>query len=528
MTRPGALLKRSLIFTHRWMGVVLALVFIVWFVSGIGMMYWDFPSVTAADRLRHSPVLDPAAIKLSAAEAYAKLNYGRPPDQVRLNTFDGRPVYRFRVARGESIVYADTGLEQIEIPREMISRAAAAWAGLPVTSALVETITEADQWTVQSNFRDLFPLYKFSFPDGQQVYVSENSGEVVQYTTTGSRLGAWVGAIPHWLYFLPLRKHGPEWSQFVIWSSGIGTVASILGMAIGIWMYSPAKRYRFAGQPSSVPYKGQKRWHTIFGLIFGLTATTWAFSGMLSMDPFPRRESGGPVGGRGKAKGAIGQRIPNALRGRIQFAAFDARHPRDAVAAVAGGFKVKELELTSFAGDPIYLASDGERGSRIIPLNGAPFDGFEPQRIMDIVRNAAVPPGLAELRLADEYDLYYLDRTGRKPLPVVYARLNDPDGTRYYIDPKTGRIAGQYSARGWVNRWLYHGLHSLDFPWLYKYRPLWDLVVLTLMIGGTALCVTSLVLAWRVMKKKLAPLHLARAPRPEPVPDIELRAGAGD
>ena len=75
--------------------------------------------------------------------------------------------------------------------------------------------------------------------------------------------------------------------------------------------------------------------------------------------------------------------------------------------------------------------------------------------------------------------------------------------TRYYIDPKTGRIAGTYSSRNWVNRWLYHGLHSLDFPWLYNYRPLWDIVVITLMLGGTALCVTSLLLTYRVLQRKL-------------------------
>ena len=55
-----------------------------------------------------------------------------------------------------------------------------------------------------------------------------------------------------------------------------------------------------------------------------------------------------------------------------------------------------------------------------------------------------------------------------------------------------------------MNRWLYNGLHSLNFPWLYNYRPLWDIVVITLMLGGTALCVTSLVLAWRVLGRKLA------------------------
>ena len=44
-------IKRSLIFIHRWLGIALCVVFLVWFPSGIGMMYWDFPEVTAGDRL---------------------------------------------------------------------------------------------------------------------------------------------------------------------------------------------------------------------------------------------------------------------------------------------------------------------------------------------------------------------------------------------------------------------------------------------------------------------------------------------
>jgi hypothetical protein len=110
----------------------------------------------------------------------------------------------------------------------------------------------------------------------------------------------------------------------------------------------------------------------------------------------------------------------------------------------------------------------------------------------------------------DEYDAYYLDRRGERPLPVIYARMNDAAGTRVYVDPKTARVVGSYSARNWVNRWLYHGLHSLDFPWLYRYRPLWDIVVITLMLGGTALCVTSIVMTWRVLARKLAVLVRAR------------------
>ncbi len=86
---------------------------------------------------------------------------------------------------------------------------------------------------------------------------------------------------------------------------------------------------------------------------------------------------------------------------------------------------------------------------------------------------------------------------------MLLAALHDAEHTRYYIDPKTARVVGNYSSRNWVSRWLYHGLHSLDFPWLYNYRPLWDIVVISFMLGGTALCVTSLVLAWRVLGRKL-------------------------
>jgi hypothetical protein len=82
-----------------------------------------------------------------------------------------------------------------------------------------------------------------------------------------------------------------------------------VGLAIGVWMYSPAKRYRSQAGTTSIPYRGQKRWHMVLGLIFGIAAATWAFSGMLSMDPFPLTRRGD----RGD--------IPAALRGGIPVAA---------------------------------------------------------------------------------------------------------------------------------------------------------------------------------------------------------------
>ena len=496
------MVKRTLIVVHRWLGVALCALFLLWFPSGIGMMYWDFPSVSAADRLDRSPALDAATIRLSPSEAYARLNLDEaPPPQIRLDTFDGRPAYRFRFGGDDAIVYADTGEEQVDVPRAMIDRAASAWVRQPVGAARVERLEEVDQWTVQGAFSRLSPLWKYSWPNGEELYVSGLTGEVAQYTTTASRLGAYVGAIPHWLYFTPLRKHGPEWSQVVIWTSAIGTVSAILGLVIALWMYSPSKRYRRGGMPTSIPYRGQKRLHAITGLIFGVAAITWAFSGMLSMDPFPQR-----TGGQATAlRSGLAPNVPQALRGQFDLAAFNAKHPREALTELVGA-QVKEIELTTFAGEPLYLARLADGETRLVPMTGPPRDAVDPQRIIDVVTTAAQPAGVAETRILEQYDAYYLDRRRTRPLPVILARLGDAEHTRYYIDPKTARIVGNYSTDNWVSRWLYHGLHSFDFPWLYNHRPLWDVVVITFMVGGTVLCVTSLILAWRVLGRKLAAL----------------------
>jgi hypothetical protein len=489
------MLKKSLVFIHRWLGVALCVLFLLWFPSGIGMMYFPMPSVTPAARLERLPVLDASRVVVPPREAADKL--GVDLDDLRLNSFDGRPAYRVGFGGGGGpVLYADTGEEQGEVSTEMVQRVASAWTGQPVGSASVQEVTDVDQWTLQTRLGELSPVFKYSWPNGEQVYVSQATGEVVQYTTTMSRIGAYLGPIPHWFYFTPLRKHGQEWSRIVIWSSGIGTIAAIIGVAIGLWMYSPSRKYRYAGAPTSIPYRGQKRWHTVFGLIFGVATVTYAFSGMLSMDPFPsfndRTQQRQP---------SIEPNIRAALRGDLEPTAFDARHPRQALEQL-GTLPVKELELTVFAGNAVYLAHLADGDTRVVPMNGESSTGFDQKEVIRVVSAAA--EGRMTTKVLTQYDRYYLDRTRRRPLPVVLAQATSGDQTRYYIDPKTARVVQTYNSSNWVNRWLYNGLHSLNFPWLYNYRPLWDIVVITLMLGGTALCVTSLVLAWRVLGRKLA------------------------
>jgi hypothetical protein len=225
--------------------------------------------------------------------------------------------------------------------------------------------------------------------------------------------------------------------------------------------------------------------------VFGLTTFTWVSSGMLSMEPFDALSQGPEYGPSG------------ALRGSPDLEAFAAKAPADAIAQVPAGFTAKELELTEFDGDPMYLATEAPERSLVIPVHGHPAPEFDQARLAGMVSQASGPYKIESVRVVREYESYYVARHGELPLPVLCARLNDPQGSTFYIDPKTARIIASYGTASRWNRWLYHGWHSFNLPWLYRYRPAWDALVLALLAGGSALCFTGVVIGWRVLRRKL-------------------------
>ena len=268
MPRPVIICKKYAILVHRWMGVFFCVLFAAWFASGIVLMYWDFPRVLPEDRWRKAPALEASQIRISPAEAYGRLNASEAPARVHLAVFDQRPVYRFAFRGHTQTVTADTGERIEDVPREIALRIAAAWTGQDPGGARVDLIHDVDQWTIQ--IRGQLPLWKATFADGEEVYVSRKTGEIAQHTTRASRIRAYCGAIPHWLYFSALRQHTPAWRAVVIWLSALGVLMNLFGLVAGIWMYSPAKKYRLRTGASSIPYAGQKHWHTVLGLVFGL------------------------------------------------------------------------------------------------------------------------------------------------------------------------------------------------------------------------------------------------------------------
>ena len=100
----------------------------------------------------------------------------------------------------------------------------------------------------------------------------------------------------------------------------------------------------------------------------------------------------------------------------------------------------------------------------------------------------------------DRYDAYDYDRGGELSLPVLRVRFADPARTWLYVDPRRGAVVRKEERWSRVNRWDY-GFHSLDFRWLDYQRPLWDLVVIALSIGGLVSTITALTPAWRRFRR---------------------------
>jgi hypothetical protein len=162
--------------------------------------------------------------------------------------------------------------------------------------------------------------------------------------------------------------------------------------------------------------------------------------------------------------------------------------------------------------------------SAVEPARGARA-GFDRQAFDEIARAAMPGVPIRDRVWLHEYDGYYYDARGSRTLPVLRVRYDDPQQTWLYLDPRRGAIVQKSESTSRLRRWLYQGLHSLDFPSLYFRRPLWDIVVIALSVGGTVLSVTTLLPAWRRLRR-----HLARAGHrwrsaPSPVRALPVAAG---
>jgi uncharacterized membrane protein len=308
-------------------------------------------------------------------------------------------------------------------------------------------------------------------PENTWIYVSEAGGELFLMVTGRERFLAWLGPIPHWIYFKNLRIHTDTWRGVIIWTSGLGAIMCLFGIITGLIRFRNKHNQRsLADRLAFSPYKDiWFRWHHYFGFVFGLVIFSWTLSGLLSVNPWGLSPS--------RSLSADEQYVWQG--GELAFDRFhhDLSDLVETGNEQLGG--VRRVEPHLFRDTPYYRIYD-----RAGSFFSAGYDGgtrvskhrWSERELLDAIEEIATGKSLLDVQILEEYDNYYYSRTGSRQLPVVRVRYDDPSKTWYYIDPSRAEVVMKSEYRSRVYRWLYNGLHSLDFASLRDRRPLWDII----------------------------------------------------
>ena len=406
--------------------------------------------------------------------------------------------------RSPTTVFADSAETLGPVSADQATELARIFASAPGTPLhYLGPVTTPDQWTLQ--LRGHLPMHRVALDDGAgtEIYVSGKTGEVVMRTTRWGRALAYAGPVAHWLYLPVLRRNGPLWLQVVIWSSIAGCLLCVSGLIAGLIRFAPFRPLVVQRQRTMTPYRGWMKWHHYAGLVFGVVTTTWTFSGLLSMGPFPLLSSEGPT--RGQRDAVTGS--PSSI------AAITVDQVHASLEIAGRDVAAREMRLVRFRGG-LYWSVAASPTRHVLISAANPQQGVFPQfpkgELEAVAREMAPPNTSVDLQWLDEYDEYYYDRSGTARLPVLRARYDDPENTWIYLDPERGAIAAFFQKPDRVNRWLYNGLHSLDPAWLRTRRPLWDIVVIVLSLGGIAGAFTSVLPAWQRLRRHAQRLWRSR------------------
>ena len=469
---------KLLFLVHRWLGILLGLVMLLWCLSGFVMMYKPYPELTESQKLSTfselslqgccnpgdwQPVADDqyTQFSLQMSGGNLLLNMEGPAGSQLLDARTGQPYARVDVTAARQ--HANSFSESRNL-------------GVPVSLGSIHN----DQWTVYGAYNPDRPLYKFASGDeaGTQWYVSSRDGSIVQITTHEQRVWAWLGAVIHWLYPTLLREHVALWSQTVIWLTIFGIFLTLTGLYFGL------RQYR-SGKSGLTPYKGLSAWHHYTGLLFGILTLSWVFSGLFSMNPWGLLEG-------------EGARIESAL---IAGGSLSSEEIRSVLGELEGRSLpagTVKLEGRRLLGSIRLFAVDAASTRTVLDMNtlqpkSLPGDTFN--RISDLL-GGEVP------ELLETEDAYYYHHHEKVQLPAWRIISASESRTRYYLSPETGGILGKIDTEKRWYRWLFYGLHRGDFTATLRSRPIWYLFMWTLLLGVTATCFTGFCMGMRRLQLK--------------------------
>jgi hypothetical protein len=462
-------MMRFLLLAHRYLGIAVGLLMLMWCLSGVVMMYHSYPALREGARLEHlAPLSLSGCCKVSAALGAQSASHSQ------IEMLGGRAVLFSGSSSNPRPIDLLTGTIIARISDQAAASVARHFGGRAAPTPRLLGLIGHDQWTVSGEFNADRPLFHFALDDaaGTELYVSSTTGRAVQITTARQRFWNWLGAVPHWLYFSELRRNPTLWSQVVIYTSLLGCFLTGIGIYLGV-------RQMAAQSKGCSPYSGFNLWHHIAGLIFGVFTLSWVLSGLLSMNPWGWLEGSGPQSENAQLRGTP---EPSLAMVGAALPAFTA-----VPAAVA-------LKVAPLNGKLYFIAgtADGGRTRFDAAAAAAPLTGTDLAFLAETLGGSG-PRGSLEL-MTREDNLYFSHHLEAVALPVYRLQAS---GARYYADAVSGMLVAKLDANAQAYRWLHEGLHRLDFTTWLRGRPQWDLLMLSLMTGVTVLCVTGAFLGCR-------------------------------
>ncbi len=449
------------------------------------MIYHPFPSLNEQLRLQkaESITTDKPLLPIHSFWSENLPNL----QKITLASVLGEPYYWWLSKENNRVtsVHAVTG-NPVEFSREqMVQVAQRFYPNMAIEN--VQAGIEYDQWVVSNKFDFYRPFYRIDFDDKDKtsIYISSRNAQVLQQTTQSQRGWNYVGAVIHWIYPTALRKHWAAWDQLVWWLALIGIVGAVTGIVLGVVRAIQAPR-------TLSSFDGWLRWHHISGLVLGIVVLSWIFSGWLSMDH-----------GRIFSK-------PNPSEEQLKL--FQSSQSTDifnglpSIAQVYALINVKEVELRVIAGYPYLVSKTGLQGSKVWTVNDQRSwhraeNGLSIEWMRRAVQSTWPNIPIKDMHYIGANDTYTNLREGNTGENVLRVILDNSAKTWVHIHKQSGEVVSVMDDGRRIYRWLFNGLHSLDFPGLTSRPLLWYIVILTLLILGALFSFTGLILGVRRLLK---------------------------
>lgn len=475
--------KRLLYLFHRWLGVALCVWFALLFASGIIMMYVEYPELTEEERLWQMDELNATAVHLTVTDA-ARIASATEFSSIKLVNIVGRPAYQLTDPNGNlHTVFADDGSVFEGLQPDSALRAAR-YSGFadPDSTPHYDALIDIDQWTVSSVLDASRPLHRVALDDdaGTVLYISDTNGLIVRDSNRVERFWNWIGSTIHWIYPWQFRQHVSLWTDVLTYLSLAGVFSVVSGAVVGWWRLRLKKRY---SSGSFTPYIGWQKWHHMMGLGCVLFISTWIFSGLMSMFPWGVFDNAT----------SVDDQLARYYGGPLdQLDSFPALNS----ALLQAGDEVKEVEWRRICDVRYLVLSRSSTDKRVVMPNG---NGDALHTLIIHAISALQPQAsIEQQRGITQYDSWYYSHHNRyRPLPALEVRFDDTEQSWYHIDLTTGVVVQRLTRIDRWSRWLYNGLHSFDFAPLFQLRPLWDAILILLLLCGFVFSISAVVIGWR-------------------------------